>query len=141
MNDEGKVATTFSIEAETAERIDRLVADSVFRNQSEFAEEALKFYMGFLGGEDKSNYISQMLETILEEKFTRTFNRFNSLVFKLAVEMNMMAHIIGSNIGYNQQGLDALRARCEQEVKDTHGRIFLDKAVKYEQTIRNSLEE
>lgn len=54
------------------------------------------------------------------------------LLFKLAVEMDMMMNVLAAAMEIPEEQLRELRGRCIQEVKKTHGMISLDDAVEYQ---------
>lgn len=54
------------------------------------------------------------------------------LLFKLAVEMDMMMNVLAAGMEIPEEQLRDLRGRCVQNVKKTHGAISLDGAVRYQ---------
>lgn len=59
-------------------------------------------------------------------------DRICRLLFKLAVEMDMMMNVLAAAMEIPEEQLRELRGRCVQEVKKTHGMISLDDAVEYQ---------
>ena len=55
-----------------------------------------------------------------------------SLLFKLAVEMDMVMNILAADRGLTAEDLRTLRGRCVQEVRETHGRISFQDALSYQ---------
>lgn len=55
-----------------------------------------------------------------------------SLLFKLAVEMDMVMNIMAADRGLTAEDLRTLRGRCVQEVRETHGRISFQDALSYQ---------
>ena len=54
------------------------------------------------------------------------------LLFKLAVETNMMMNVLASEVDVSPDALERLRGRCIQEVKKTGGAVTFTDAVKYQ---------
>ena len=54
------------------------------------------------------------------------------LLFKLAVEVDMLMHVLASGMEIDPAVLDKLRGRCVQEVKSTNGGISFKDAVNYQ---------
>ena len=54
------------------------------------------------------------------------------LLFKLAVEMDMMMNVLAAAMEIPEEQLRELRGRCVEEVKKTPGMISLDDAVEYQ---------
>ena len=50
-------------------------------------------------------------------------NRIGRLLFKMAVEISMMMHIIAADTEIDQETLERLRVRCVNDVKRTNGQI------------------
>ena len=59
-------------------------------------------------------------------------NRICRLLFKLAVEMNMMMNVLASEVDVSAEALERLRGRCIQEVKKTGGAVTFADAMKYQ---------
>ena len=55
-----------------------------------------------------------------------------SLLFKLAVEMDMVMNIMAADRGLTTEDLRTLRGRCVQEVRETHARISFQDAFSYQ---------
>ena len=54
------------------------------------------------------------------------------LLFKLAVEQDMVMNVLAAGMEIPDEQLKALRGRCVQNVKKTGGSISLDDAVRYQ---------
>ena len=67
-----------------------LAADNC-KNRSEFINKALRFYMGYLGTEDNTAYLSQAILTAIQGTLDDNNNRFCRILFKCAVELNSSA--------------------------------------------------
>ena len=59
-------------------------------------------------------------------------NRISRLLFKLAVEQDMMMNVLAAGLEINTEALDDLRGRCIQNVEWTSGAITFKDAVKYQ---------
>ncbi len=54
------------------------------------------------------------------------------LLFKLAVEQDMVMNVLAAGMEISDDALHSLRGRCVQNVKKTSGSVTLDKAVEYQ---------
>ena len=54
------------------------------------------------------------------------------LLFKLAVELDMVMNALAAGMEIPDEQLRTLRSRCIQDVKKTSGSISLDDAVRYQ---------
>ena len=59
-------------------------------------------------------------------------SRMGRLLFKLAVEQNMTANILASEINAGLDEVEKLRIRCIREVKQINGEIKFEDALKYQ---------
>ena len=63
---------------------------------------------------------------------TNAENHIARLLFKLAVETNMMMNVLASEVDVSPEVLERLRGRCIQEVKKTGGAVTFADAMKYQ---------
>ncbi len=73
-----------------------------------------------------------MLTDVLRGMLDDSENRMARMLFKLAVETDMMMHVLAAEYGIDETTLRALRGRCVDEVKHSNGSISLDKATQYQ---------
>jgi len=114
----------------------QLVADQYARDncksQNEYIEKAIRFYAGYAAAQDGSEFLSHTLSSMIRGTMHDSENRMARLLFKLAVEVSMMTHVLASGLEITDEELSRLRGRCVNEVKRTSGRITFDDAVKYQ---------
>ena len=127
-----KVRAGFYIEKEVLEMADSLLPAANVRSRNEFVTEALKFYCGYLNSGKAENYLLQSLSSVLTSTVQDTENRICRLLFKLAVEQDMVMNVLAAGMEIPDEQLKALRGRCVQDVKKTSGSISLDDAVRYQ---------
>ena len=127
-----KERTAVWLYPETMDRLDGWMNKDNCKSRSEFIEKALCFYMGYLGTEDTSSYLSKTLLTSIQGTLQKTENRVASNLFRLAVEISMMMHLLATTLNITDEELHQLRGRCVAEVKKTRGKIRLDDAVEFQ---------
>ena len=110
----------------TLEVMDRAMKIANSKSRSEYLEKAALFYAGYVSGQDATAYLPPALASVLRGTVQDTENRICRLLFKLAVEQDMVMMEIPD------EQLKALRGRCVQDVKKTSGSISLDDAVRYQ---------
>ena len=101
------------------------------QSQNEFIEKAIRFYAGYVSGKEAAAYLPPALVTAMRGTVQDSENRIARLLFKLAVEVNMMMNVLAAGMEISEEDLRQLRARCVREVKQTNGNISLKDAVKY----------
>ena len=129
MEEKSKKKTTFWIDPDTIDKVDSMMASDNCRSRSEFTEKALRFYIGFLESDDASDYMSKSLSTLIKGILDNNNNRLRSLLFKWAVELNMMCHTIAAHYRVDEIDRRALRAFAVDEVKKTCGQVSFDHAL------------
>ena len=100
--------------------------------QNEYIEKAIRFYSGYLDAQNASAYLPRILSDVLEGKLDALGSRMGRLLFKLAVEQNMTANILASEINAGLDEVEKLRIRCIREVKQINSEIKFEDALKYQ---------
>ena len=141
------------ISPETEQKIAAAMPLSNCRSQNEFVEKALQFYCEHLTAQDTFSALPPVLLSdcnsynIMQCPVLPACPHFvgiqmdhspylsmflRRLLFKLAVEMDMMMNILASGMELTDEDLRELRGRCVREVKETRGRISFEDAVDYQ---------
>ena len=127
-----KVLRTFLFHHPELTRKEFRVSEVINHNcktRSEFIEKALRFYMGYLGSCDTTEYLSKALVTMIRGTLENHNNRLRSLLFKWCVELNMMCHTIAAHFRADPIDRKELRAYAVDEVKRTNGQISFSNAL------------
>ncbi|MEA4875661.1 hypothetical protein [Anaerorhabdus sp.] len=102
------------------------------KSRNDFIEEAIKFYVSYLNTKHNNLFISESIESVLQNSIQITEDRLSKLLFKLSVEMSMMMNIIGANFELDEDTLKKLRIKCIKDVKISVGSINFENIVKYQ---------
>ena len=102
------------------------------QNQSEFIEKAIHFYAGYVASKNATEFLAPVLVSALQGAVANAENHIARLLFKLAVELNMMMNVLASEVDVSPDALERLRGRCIQEDKKTGGAVTFTDAVKYQ---------
>ena len=102
--------------------------DAVSRSQ--FICKAVEYYLAALNVKDISNILSPAVESSIRASVRLSEMNISRMLFKLAVEMDMMMHITAATNEIDETTLKELRENCEYDVKTTIGTINFDKAVR-----------
>ena len=124
-----KEQMTIRLYPETRRQMDSWLEESNSKNRNEFVEKALRFYMGYLGTEDNTAYLSQAILTAIQGTLDDNNNRLCRILFKCAVEQNMMSHTIAAHFRADPINRRELRAFAVDEVLRTNGKIRFDDAL------------
>ena len=100
--------------------------------KNEYIEKAIRFYTGYLNTQNAASYLPRVLADVLDGKLGALGTRIGKLLFKLAVEQDMIANITAAVNEVHLDDLERLRARCMKEIRQTNGVISLEDAVRYQ---------
>ena len=119
----------------TLELLDRAMMQDNCKSRSELIEKAVRFYAGYIAAQDGSQFLSHTLTSVLRGITDDSENRIARLLFKLAVEVSIMTHVLASGLEITDAELSRLRARCVSEVKQTGGSVTFDNAVRIQKGV------
>ena len=91
--------------------------------------------MGYLGTEDNTTYISQAILTAIQGTMDFNNHRLQTILFKCAVELNVLCHTITAHFRTDSIHTRELRACAVDEVKRTNGRVSFENAVRSQRRI------
>ena len=126
--DDNKKSTTIWLRPSVISRMDGWLEADNCQSRSEFVDKALRFYMGYLGTEDNTTYISQTILTAIQGTMDLNNHRLQTILFKCAVELNMLCHTIAAHFRDTLEDRRALRGYVVDEVKRTNGQIRFEDA-------------
>ena len=135
-NDEKRIERTVVwLDAKLVPRMDGWLEADNCQSRSEFVDKALRFYMGYLGTEDNTTYISQAILTAIQGTLELNNLRLQTILFKCAVELNMLCHTIAAHFRADPIHTRELRAYAVDEVKRTNGQVSFESAVHQQRRI------
>ena len=134
-NENNKVRTAVWLRPTTIEDIDHWMKRDNCKTRSEFIDNALAFYVGYLESNDASNFLGPVLSSMIKGILENNNNRLRSLLFKWAVELNMACHTIAAHFRVDDIDRKALRAFAIDEVKKTCGQVSFDHALDVQRRI------
>ena len=133
--DEIKTRIPLWLYPSTIQTIDKMVPLDNCKSRSEFLEKAALFYSGYVASEYATSFLPVALVSALRATVTESENHICRMLFKVAVELNIMMNIAAAKTNVTPEILDGLRAKCVKEVSKTNGNISFKDAVKYQNYI------
>ena len=127
MTDE-KIKFLMRIDPDTDRKIKSAMPLANCRSQNEFVEKALWFYCDYISSQDAFAVLPPMLVSALRTTVQSTEDHICRLLFKLAVEVDMMMNVLAAGMEIPEEQMEALRPQCVRNVKRTHGMISLEDA-------------
>ena len=88
--------------------------------------------MGYITSKNATEFLAPILISALQSMLKNIEDHISRMLFKLAVEIDMMMNVLASELDTTPETLEQMRGRCIQEVKKTIGCITFADAVKYQ---------
>lgn len=132
--DDVKVKFPLYVFPETMQKIDMLYEADNCKSKTEFIEKAIRFYCGYLLNKDSvaAEYAAPQITAITEGIVKGTEQRLSRALFKVAVELGAVTHMLAAVHEIDDDTMIKLRAMCIDEVKRINGVINFEKAVRYQ---------
>ena len=122
--------------AETWEKVKELYKEAGCPRKSDFVEQAVRFYVGYLTAENKANFLPNMFLSNMKSIVRESDNRNSKMLFKLAVEIAMVENILANLSKYDPLSVARLRGQCVEEVKGINGMLQFEDAVDWQEAWR-----
>ena len=131
-----KAKISLKLFPETIELADTLYKHNNCRSRSEFIEKAIRFYCGYLLNKENAamEFIAPQIKTITDGIVKSSEQRLSRALFKIAVELGVMTHMLAAINDESEDTLFKLRNMCTDEVKRINGIINFEKAVRYQRS-------
>ena len=121
---------------ETMKTVDILYKSDNCSSRTEFMEKAIRFYCGHLLNKDSvaAEYAAPQITAITEGIVKGTEQRLSRALFKVAVELGAVSHMLAAINDIDDETMVKLRAMCTDEVRKINGVINFEKAVRYQRS-------
>ena len=127
-----KIRFQMRISPETDQKVKAAIPLANCQSQNEFVEQALLHYCGCLQAAEAACILAPELAATLRMTVRDSATHTCRLIFKLAVEVDMLMHVLASGMEIDPAVLDKLRGRCVQELMSTNGGSYFKDAVNYQ---------
>ena len=117
---------------DTLRAIDTAMEQANCKSRSEFLENAARMYAGYISANNALTYLPPVLVSAVRGAVQDTENRIARLLFKQAVELDMVMNVVAGTMRVDEETVKQLRATCIENVKKTGGTVTFDAAVKYQ---------
>ena len=121
---------------ETMKTVDILYKSDNCSSRTEFMEKAIRFYCGYLLNKESTatEFIAPQLASITEGIVKGSEQKLSRALFKVAVEVGALTHMVAAINEIDDDTLQKLRIMCVDEVKRINGIINFEKAVRYQRS-------
>ena len=93
-------------------------------SRNEFIREAVEFYLEWLSRESSEKFLTPAFESVISAKLRDTEDRLSRILFKMAVEQNILTHYLMTDPN-EQIFIEDLRSMAVQELKETNGTLSI----------------
>lgn len=118
-----------SMEEKVVLAIDSAMPKIDVKTRSEFITEAVLYFLSALNSKDVTKVLSPAVESSIRAATQKSEIHISRMLFKTAVELDMLMHVVAATNDIDQSTLSQLRGMCIQEVKSSIGIINFDDAV------------
>ena len=126
---ENRKRVTVWMTPETIKKCERYIEEQGCRNFSQLVEKGMNFYATHLELPKHTDVLAQVVVSCIEGVINSTENRLARLMFKEAVELAKLTHMLASINEMDDETLKRLHYKCVQEVKKIGGTIKFEDAV------------
>lgn len=123
---ENKDRLTYRPEPETRQKIEQWYAADNCRSMNEFIDKAVSFYADWLSA-NRNDMLPMAITSAMNGRIKILENNLSSLSFDHAVELDMLVGIIADFAKLDRDDLKRRRTQSVKNVKQTNGRISLEK--------------
>lgn len=118
---------------ETVKTVDDMFRQADCRSRSEFIEQAIRYYVGYLTANDDTSYLPIAMLSTMKSIVAESENKISRTFYKVAVELAMVQNCFAySHKDITVESLARLRESIEDVVKSTNGMLKLEDAVEWQ---------
>ena len=130
-----KTKKGFWISEDLDEKVDIYLRLDNCASRSEFVENALRFYIGYLNTKNAGSFLPEALSAMLTGTLDNFAGRMGSLLFKQGVDLNVLGQIIAYDTDIDEGEYQRLRGRAIRDMKRTNGRISFKDALDFQKSV------
>ena len=112
--------------------IDNTISRANCSSRNEFIRAAIRFYIAHLQRQDYSDILTPAYESVINARIADTEERIARIIFKQAVELSMMMHVVAATNDISEDKLGELRRQCVAETSKINGQYKFEDAVRYQ---------
>ena len=96
-------------------------------SRNRLIRDAVDFYLEWLSRESTEKFLTPALESVFSAKLRDTEDRLSRILFKMAVEQNVLARIVleDGEYEYPEEFVEKIRRHAVRHLKETNGTLNL----------------
>ena len=122
-----KSRLTFRPSDETRQRIEQWYKADNCNSLNDFIEKAVNDYIDRLEINDDNRVLPTAISSAINGRLGLLEKNISSLSFNHAVELDMLVSIVAEAFNFSREDMKQLRTQSVKNVKNTNGRISLEK--------------
>ena len=122
------------LDRDLVDRCDAVLPKANAGSRSELIADALTFYLAWLDTGDYSKVLTPALESVIDARIKATEKNIGKVLFNISVELGLLQHVVAASQHYSPNTISDLRNVCIDEIKETHGVLPFENAVKYQKS-------
>ena len=115
----------FYISPEKKAILERRYQEDGSRSMTAFIERAVDFYLDYLSASNAGLFLPASVKHYLDGRLNQMEDRIGATLFKQAVELDMIAGVLGDTCQFSEEDLRRRRAKSVNNIKKTNGRVSL----------------
>ena len=127
-----KIKYAFHITSECMKAIKEMYKKDGSSTRNEFIENAVNFYIDYLKGGTMTNYLAPIIKRMVEATVETSEQRISRNLFKIAVELGKLSHIVAAMNDVDDDTVHDLHAMIVDEVRRINGIINYESADKFQ---------
>ena len=116
----------FYLSPEKKAILERRYREDGSRSLTAFIERAVDFYLDYLSANDAGLFLPTAIKSYVDGRLGQLENQMSSLLYKQAVEQDMVAGILADIYQFSEEDLRRCRAQSVINVKKANGRVSLE---------------
>ena len=102
--------------------------------RSDFIEKAIHFYSGYIYVDHHADFLADVVLDSMKGLVSSTESRLSRMLFKVAVELAKLEHMLATVNDMDEETMARLHARCTQDVKRINGILRMEDAVEFQRS-------
>lgn len=128
-NQQTKQRVPVWLEPQTIDKLNSLISLQNVANISQLIANAVDFYLGYLGTNDATEFLSETLVGVVDSSIRQTEGRNATNLFRLAVEMDIIMRILADGMDIPNETIENLRGKAIKQVKKSNGKVKFEDAM------------
>lgn len=129
---ENKKKYAYWMKPSMVEEITEMFDTANATSKSDFACQAVQFYIGYLHQQKCIDYLSPILAQTIKSEIESVEKNISEMLFKVAVEQAKLSNVVAATNQIDNHSLSALNKLCAEEVARNNGIITFEDAYKFQ---------